>query len=69
MSIAYQDSVEDLRKEVNSLRENVAEMISAQIQVALKKEYDRGWKECMEYFWSKREMDEKKVKKILDNDS
>ena len=69
MSIAYQDSLEDLRKEVSSLRENVAEMISAQIQVALKKEYDRGWDDCMEYFWSKREMDEKKVKKILDNDS
>jgi len=69
MSIAYQDSVEDLRKEVSSLRENVAEMISAQVQVALKKEYDRGWDDCMEYFWKKREMDEKKVKKILDNDS
>ena len=69
MSIAYQDAVEDLRKEVSSLRENVAEMISAQIQVALKKEYDRGWDDCMEYFWSKREMDEKKVKKLLDNDS
>ena len=69
MSIAYQDSVEDLRKEVSSLRENVAEMISAQIQVALKKEYDRGWDDCMEYFWSKREIEEKKVKKILDNDS
>ena len=69
MSIAYQDSVEDLRKEVSSLRENVAEMISAQIQVALKKEYDRGWDECMEYFWSKREIEEKKVKKLLDNDS
>ena len=44
-------------------------MISAQVQVALKKEYDRGWDDCMEYFWKKREMDEKKVKKILDNDS
>ena len=69
MSIAYQDSVADLRKEVSSLRENVAEMISAQVQVALKKEYDRGWDDCMEYFWSKREMDEKKLNKILDNDA
>jgi len=59
MRIAYQDSVEDLRKEVSSLRENVAEMISAQIQVALKKEYDRGWDDCMEYFWKKREEEKK----------
>ena len=38
-------------------REDVAELISAQIQVALEKEYDRGWKECMQYYWSKREID------------
>ena len=39
-------------------REDVADLISAQIQVALKKEYDRGWNDCMEYYWSKREMEE-----------
>ena len=55
--------VEALRKEVSSLRENVAEMISAQGQVALKKEYDRGWDDCMEYFWSKREIEEKEGEK------
>ena len=42
-------------------REDVAELISAQIQVALEKEYDRGWKECMEYYWSKREIDMDKL--------
>ena len=40
-------------------REDVAEIISAQIQVALEKEYDRGWKECMEYYWKEREINEK----------
>ena len=39
----------------------IAEIISAQIQVALEKEYDRGWKECMEYYWSKREIDMDKL--------
>jgi regulator of replication initiation timing len=63
MSIAYQDSVDDLRKEVHSLRNDLADMISAQIQVALKKEYDRGWSACMEYYWSKREMDEDRIEK------
>ena len=40
-------------------REDVADLISAQIQVALKKEYDRGWKECMEYYWKEREINDK----------
>jgi len=40
-------------------REDIAEIISAQIQVALEKEYDRGWKECMEYYWKEREISEK----------
>ena len=42
---------------MSTYREDVAELISAQIQVALEKEYDRGWKECMQYYWSKREID------------
>ena len=74
MSIAFQDSVDELRKEVGSLREDIADMISAQIKEALKKEYERGWDACMEYYWKQREMDEDKIeravsKKVLDNDS
>ena len=65
MSIAYQDNVDDLRKEVNSLRNDIADMISAQIKEALKKEYDRGWNDCMEYYWSKREMDEDRIEKAF----
>ena len=42
-------------------REDVSELIAAQILVALEKEYDRGWKECMEYYWSKREIDMDKL--------
>ena len=57
MSIAYQDSVDDLRKEVHSLRNDLADMISVQIKEALKKEYDRGWNDCMEYHWKERESD------------
>ena len=57
MSIAYQDSVDDLRKEVNSLRNDIADMISAQIKEALKKEYERGWQAAMEYYWKEREKD------------
>ena len=54
---------------MSTLRENVGDVLKASIVEALRKEYDRGWDECMEYFWKKREMDEKKVKKLLDNDS
>ena len=42
---------------MSTYREDIAEMISAQIQVALAREYDRGWQECMKYYWSKREID------------
>ena len=41
---------------MSTYREDVAELMSAQIIQALEKEYDRGWKECMEYYWSKREI-------------
>ena len=42
---------------MSTYREDIAEMISAQIQVALEREYDRGWQECMKYYWSKKEID------------
>ena len=44
---------------MSTYREDIAELISAQIQVALEKEYDRGWKECMEYYWKEREINDK----------
>ena len=47
---------------MNTYREDVAELISTQIEKALEKEYDRGWDECMKYYWSKkhlRELDDK----------
>ena len=50
---------------MSTYREDIAELISAQIQVALEKEYDRGWKECMEYYWSKREMEEDRIEKAF----
>ena len=51
-------------------REDIAEIISAQIQVALEKEYDRGWKECMQYYWSKRELDvDTLAEELRDNDN
>ena len=50
---------------MSTYREDVAELISAQIQVALEKEYDRGWKECMQYYWSKREIDMDALEKEL----
>ena len=46
-------------------REDVADLISAQIQVALKKEYDRGWNDCMEYYWSQREVEEDRIEKAF----
>ena len=39
---------------MSTLRDDVAVLIGAQSKEALKKEYDRGWKECMEYFWEKK---------------
>ena len=56
------DCIKPLYMEYNAMsiyREDIAEIISAQIQVALEKEYDRGWKECMEYYWKEREINEK----------
>ena len=54
---------------MSSYREDVAELISAQIIQALENEYDRGWKECMEYYWSKREIPlEQLEKQIREND-
>ena len=46
---------------MSTYREDIAELISAQIQVALEKEYDRGWKECMEYYWKQREVDADRI--------
>ena len=36
---------------MSTLRDDIADLISAQIKEALKKEYDRGWKAAMEYHW------------------
>ena len=55
---------------MSTYREDIAELISAQIEKALEKEYDRGWDECMKYYWSKkhlRELDEI-AKEIEKND-
>lgn len=54
---------------MSTYREDVAELISAQIQVALEKEYDRGWKECMQYYWSKREIDEDRIERAFSKES
>ena len=43
---------------MSTYREDVAELISTQIEKALEKEYDRGWDECMKYYWSKRHIRE-----------
>ena len=43
---------------MSTYREDVAELISIQIEKALEKEYDRGWDECMKYYWSKRHLRE-----------
>jgi len=50
---------------MSSLRDDIADLIGAQIKEALKKEYDRGWKECMEYYWKKREMDEDRIEEAF----
>ena len=46
---------------MSTYREDVAELISAQIEKALEKEYDRGWNECMQYYWNKREIDAERI--------
>jgi len=38
---------------MSTYREDIAELISVQIQTALENEYNRGWKACMEYYWNK----------------
>ena len=45
-----------------SYRDNITETISGSIKVALKNEYDRGWDDCMKYFWNKREEKDAKRK-------
>ena len=39
---------------MSTYREDIAELISAQIEKALEKEYNRGCDECMKYYWSKK---------------
>ena len=54
---------------MSTYREDIAELISAQIEKALEKEYDRGWDECMKYYWSKREVNvDELAKEIEKND-
>ena len=43
---------------MSTYREDVAELISTQIEKALEKEYDRGLDECMKYYWSKKHLRE-----------
>ena len=43
---------------MSTYKEDIAELISAQIEKALEKEYDRGWDECMKYYWSKKHLRE-----------
>ncbi len=53
---------------MSNLRENVGDVLKASIVEALKMEYDRGWKECMEYYWKKEYQEEEewnKTKKLL----
>ena len=45
-----------------SYRDDVTETLGGAINVALKKEYDRGWDDCMKYFWKKREEEDAKRK-------
>jgi len=47
----------DIRSPMSSYRKEVATLLVAQIETALKQEYDRGWSACMEYYWAKREED------------
>lgn len=62
---------------MSTLRDDVVDLIGAQIKEALKKEYDRGWKECMEYYWKKENQEEEEWNerkkllstKIVDMDS
>ena len=46
---------------MSNLRENVGDVLKASIVEALKMEYDRGWKECMEYYWEKKRKSEEKT--------
>ena len=46
------------KKTMSTYREDIAELISVQIQTALENEYNRGWKACMEYYWNKHKQDE-----------
>ena len=47
---------------MSTLRDDVADLISAQIKEALKKEYDRGWKAAMEYHWEENKDDDSEKK-------
>ena len=50
---------------MSEYRKDIADIISSQIETALKKEYDRGWNECMKYYWAKREEEDKKRKEHI----
>ena len=46
---------------MSTYREDVAELISTQIEKALEKEYDRGWDECMKYYWSRSKREKRHI--------
>ena len=54
---------------MSEYRIDIADIISSQIEIALKKEYDRGWSDCMKYYWSKREEEYKSEQVIGVNGS
>ncbi len=48
---------------MSTLRDDVVDLIGAQIKEALSKEFNRGWEAAMKYHWNNEEHKEKEPEK------
>ena len=45
----------------HTYRKDIVDTLGGAINVALQKEYERGWDDCMKYFWEKREKEKNTI--------
>ena len=60
--MSNQNNHTDIQNHTSSYRKDIVDTLGGAITIALQKEYDRGWSECMKYFWNKREEEDAKRK-------
>ena len=59
--MSNQNNHTDIQNHTSSYRKDIVDTLGGAITIALQKEYDRGWSECMKYFWNKQEEENNKI--------